>query len=80
MIDILDAPLPFLIGVETEILEKNYEGSPEDVTTVKLDANAIYSSEKILETVKLPQREYRTLREKLIRATACITKRPDPEL
>jgi hypothetical protein len=33
----------------------------------------VYSCEKILETVKMPQKELRTLREKLMRATACIT-------
>jgi len=81
MIDVLDAPLPFLIGIESGILSESYPDlSYEEVTQVNLDANAVYTSEKILETVKMPQKELRTLREKLMRATACITQRPDPDL
>jgi hypothetical protein len=53
MIDVLDAPLPFLIGIESGILSESYpELSYEEVTY--LDANAVYSSEKILETIKMP--------------------------
>ena len=81
MIDVLDAPLPFLIGIESGILSESYPDlSYEEVTQVNLDANAIYTSENILETVKLPQKELRTLREKLMRATSCVRQRPDPML
>ena len=70
MIDVLDAPLPFLIGVEASVL--NEDSCYDDVTVVYLDSNQVVSNEKILETVKMPQKELRTLKEKLMRATTCI--------
>jgi len=73
MIDVLDAPLPFLIGIESGILSEAYPDlSFEEVTQVNLDANAIYTSELVTETSRMPQKELRTLREKLMRATASI--------
>lgn len=45
-----------------------------------LDENQISTPEKVLETVKMPQKELRILREKLLRATSTIKQRPDPEL
>jgi len=55
MIDVLDAPLPFIIGIESSILYDNYPDlSYEEVTRVELDASAVYTHEKLLETVKLP--------------------------
>lgn len=45
-----------------------------------MDASAVYTNEKLVDSVKLPMKEFRTLRDKLIRATACISKRPDPDL
>jgi len=44
----------------------------EDVTEVKLDANAIYTADKEIGKIKMPVKEFRTLKEKLLRATACI--------
>ena len=52
----------------------------EDVTQVNLDGNVIYTEERELSKTKMPAREWRTLREKLLRATSCITERPDPLL
>jgi hypothetical protein len=44
MIDVLDAPMPFIIGIESTIL---YENNPdmcfEEVTRVELDASALYT-------------------------------------
>jgi hypothetical protein len=55
MIDVLDAPLPFLIGIESSILSEAYPDlSFEEVTQVNLDANAIYTSELVTETSKMP--------------------------
>lgn len=40
MIDVIDAPLPFLIGIESEILNEYYSDLVDsDVTRVDLDSN-----------------------------------------
>ena len=44
-----------------------------------LDANSIYSHEiEVDKKTKMPTKEFRTLKEKLLRATTCIKQRPDP--
>jgi hypothetical protein len=81
MIDYLDSPYIYLIGIESHLLKECYpEMSCEDVTHVDLDSNTIYTEERELPKTKMPAREWRTLREKLLRATAGITERPDPML
>jgi len=46
-----------------------------------LDANSIYTNEvEVDRKTKMPAKEFRTLKEKLLRATACIKQRPDPIL
>ena len=46
-----------------------------------LDANSIYSHEiEVDKKTKMPTKEFRTLKEKLLRATTCIKQRPDPQL
>jgi hypothetical protein len=81
MIDVLDAPFPFLIGVEAAILAEYYPSfESRDVTMVLLDENVVESAEKISETLRMPVKELKVLREKLMRATASIKQRPDPEL
>lgn len=47
---------------------------------MNLDANAIYCSDRELSKTRMPTKEWRTLREKLLRATSCIDQRPDPHL
>ena len=76
MIDVLDAPFPFLIGVEAAILAEYYPSfESRDVTMVLLDENVVESAEKISETLRMPVKEL-----KVLRATASIKQRPDPEL
>lgn len=42
MIDVIDAPLPFLIGVEADVLQECYpDASFDDVMRVDLDAGFI---------------------------------------
>jgi|LakMenE18May11ns_1017448.scaffolds.fasta_scaffold9803103_1 hypothetical protein len=45
-----------------------------------LDANSIYTNEAEIDRKTKMPREFRTLREKLLRATAGIKQRPDPLL
>jgi hypothetical protein len=61
--------------------EACYDIAESDVTQVMLDANSIYTSElEVDRKTKMPVKEFRTLKEKLLRATACIKQRPDPML
>ena len=81
MIDVLDAPFPYLIGIEASLLDGHLQAElgPE-VTQVRLDTGTVYTAEKITETVRMPHKELRILREKLLRATASIKVRPSPSL
>lgn len=74
MIDYLDSPYIYLIGIESAVLsEACYDMSGSDVTQVMLDANSIYTSEtEVDKKTRMPVKEFRTLKEKLLRATACI--------
>jgi hypothetical protein len=74
MIDYLDSPYIYLIGIESAVLsEACYDVSGSDVTQVMLDANSIYTSEtEVDKKTRMPVKEFRTLKEKLLRATACI--------
>jgi hypothetical protein len=73
MIDYLDSPYIYLIGIESAVLsEACYDVSSSDVTQVMLDANSIYTSETEVDKKTRMPREFRTLKEKLLRATACI--------
>ena len=47
---------------------------------IDLDNNVVKAEEKILETLKMPQKEFRNLKEKLMRATACIKQRPHQDI
>jgi hypothetical protein len=49
MIDVLDAPLPYLIGVEAHLLQQDYE-----VTVVHLDSDTVTKQESVFDTVKMP--------------------------
>lgn len=75
MIDVLDAPVTFLIGVEKNILkdEPNFE-IPNEVFRVDLDMGFISLRES---KPKLPSKEYKTLRERLMKASKGI-ERPSP--
>ena len=53
---------------------------PQHVTIVNLDGPDINTTESSVATSKFPTREFKVLKEKLMKATVCITERPHPEL
>ena len=67
MIDVIDAPLPFLIGIESEILNEYYSDLVDsDVTRVDLDSNKIYSTEpNVRDTFKISEKDLRNLKSRL---------------
>lgn len=84
MIDVVDSPFPFLIGVQKHILNEalfnqSIEISPA-VTVMDLDTRELTTSEHTTQKCKMPPRETKVLREKLFRATTCIDYRPHPDL
>jgi hypothetical protein len=76
MIDVLDAPVPFLIGIETFILKEEYIDIPGEVYRVDLDKGSISLRDS---KPKLPTKEFKILRQRLLKATEKII-RPDPML
>ena len=84
MIDVIDAPFPFLIGVQSQILDEALSNQviemPQHVTVVNLDACDIQSHELTTVSCKFPQRDFRILNEKLMKATNCVRERPHPDL
>ena len=84
MIGAIDAPFPFLIGVQTHILNEALNNGviemPQHVTIVNLDGPDIETSESSVQTSKFPTREFKLLKEKLMRATQCVDERPHPDL
>ena len=78
MIDVLDAPFPYVIGIQSQVLSEAYKDIPDDVLQVNLDGNNIYNPEP--SSKKVMPSYFKRFREKLIKATMCIKKRPDPSL
>jgi hypothetical protein len=76
MIDVLDAPVPFLIGIETFILKEDCVDIPLEVYRVDLDNGSISLRDS---KPKLPSKELKILRQRLLKATEHIV-RPDPML
>ena len=81
MIDMLDAPFPYLVGVEPnpdlECLDI------EDVVKVELDCAKIYLPDEMMmqsSMPKMPGKEYRTLKQRLIKATEHFDCIPDKVL
>ncbi len=68
MTDVLDAPFPFLIGVDPMILKEDVE-IPNEVYRVDLDLGFISPRDA---KPKLPSKEYKTLKQRLLRATEAI--------
>jgi hypothetical protein len=77
MIDVLDAPVPFLIGIDPAILKDDscFE-IPNEVYRVDLDMGFISPRDA---KPKLPSKEYKALKQRLLKATEGI-ERPSPML
>jgi len=71
----LEAPVPYLIGIETRILTEDLE-IPTDVYRVDLDNGVVSLRDNL---PKVPSSHYKVLRQKLKKATDWIV-RPDPYL
>ena len=58
LVDYLHSPYIYLIGIESHLMNMLGQEHPdekhEDVTEVKLDANAIYTAERELSYTKMP--------------------------
>ena len=84
MINVIDAPFPYLIGVQTCVLQEALNNQviemPQHVTVVNLDQMEIQTYESSVSTCKWPSREFKVLREKLIKATNCVYERPHQDL
>lgn len=79
MLDILDAPVPFMIGVKRDHLEVLGElVSVDDVILVDVDNDKIYCGQKergrSIPQVPLPSRESPKLKSKLVEFGECIYK------
>ena len=78
MTDVLDAPVPFLIGIDPQILKD--DGSPfeipNEVYRVDLDNGFISLRDS---KPKLPSKDYKLLKQRLLKATEGI-ERPSPSL
>ena len=83
-IDVIDSPFPFLIGVQKHILnEALFSQSIEisnAVTVMDLDTRELTTSEFTTQKSKMPSKEHRILKEKLMRATTSVDYRPHPDL
>ena len=76
MSDVLDAPFPFLIGIDKFIIEEDQLDIPAEVYRVELDTGCI----SIRDTKpKVATKEYKVLKSRLIKATENIV-RPDPRI
>ncbi len=76
MSDVLDAPFPFLIGVETYIIQESLMDIPQEVYRVDLDQGSISLKDKM---PKIPSKELKILKQRLLKATEGVN-RPDPML
>ena len=67
MVEAIEAPFPFLIGVQDQIFERAQIDISEDITVVNLDNNSVVP----MDCGSLNQmfRGFKVLRDRLIRAT-----------
>lgn len=76
MTDVLDAPVPFLIGIDPMIIKDDIFEIPNEVYRVDLDNGSISLRDS---KPKLPSKEFKILKQRLLKATEGI-ERPDPLL
>ena len=74
MTDVLDAPVPFLIGIDSFIIRDDNFEIPNEVYRVDLDNGSISLRDP---KPKLPSKEFKILKQRLQKATEGIS-RPDP--
>ena len=84
MINVIDAPFPYLIGVQASIFNEALNNQviemPQHVTIMNLDGPDIQTNESAVATSKFPQREFKALKEKLMKCTMCVGERPHSDL
>ena len=75
LLDILQAPVPFLIGIDEEVLAlaEKYRLIPDEVVQVDLDENAVYCDQTLAAQMALPQKQY----AKLYKAIAPFCRPPN---
>jgi len=78
LIDILQAPVPFLVGIDKEILDlaESQRMIPDDVVQVDLDTNAIMCAASLAARLNLPQRQF----HKLYKAIAPFCRPPSADV
>ena len=77
LLDVLQAPVPFLIGIDASVLALAEQRNliPDDVVQVDLDANAILCEPDLANMMHLPQKQY----HKLYKAIAPYCRPPNAE-
>lgn len=79
LLDIMQAPVPFLIGIDDEVLalaERTLAGGiPDEVVQVDLDKNEVLCEPAVAKTIVLPQKQY----YKLYKALAPYCRAPNAE-
>lgn len=73
MMDVLDAPFPFLIGIEPFIIREDFFEISNEVYRVDLDNGSI----SLRDSKPKVSKEYKILKQRLMKATEGII-RPDP--
>ena len=76
MTAVLEAPVPFLIGIDPNMIKDDIDEIPNEVYRVDLDNGSISLRDT---KPKLPSKEYKILKQRLLKATEGI-ERPDPML
>ena len=68
LLDILQAPVPFLIGIDEVVLKEAEQKRliPDDVVQVDLDANAILCDPALANLMHLPQKQYHKLYKAIV--------------
>ena len=77
MLEILQAPVPFIVGIDEENLRlaERRDMIPDDVVQVDLDENAIMSNPELAGQMHLPQKQY----HKLYKAIAPFCRPPSAD-
>jgi hypothetical protein len=75
VVEAIEAPFPFLIGVEEHVIRSTQVEINEEVVVVRLDDDIIQPPDS---SGFKHYKGFKTLKDRLIRATSHITTRPDP--
>jgi len=78
VVEAIEAPFPFLIGVQEHVFTNAQVEISEEVTIVRLDFNNVQPMDSA--GFKQHYKGFKTLKDRLIRATNHISARPDPLL